>query len=464
MPNLINGDGRETNWFDHHHGSEEDELAMPSSQVSMMSVDMAPDSQADRELGQDGEGFDASQPELTRDDTDGEEVEETRKGRNGEVSGTSQLTDKPSLDSFDSSMTVILNETSDEEEEEESELQRLSTRSMQTIQPGDSSVHPSTTSQGSTKSNASKLQILDTVLLSKDTTFTTVGSQQGQSSRTTDDKKKAGHEMDEPLLTPNAQRFVLFPIKYPDVWKFYKRAMASFWTTEEVDLGEDWKDWQKLKPEEKHFVTHVLAFFAASDGIVNENLVERFSQEVQIPEAKCFYGFQIAMENIHSEMYSLLIDTYVKDPTEKHRLFNAIQTMPFVKKKADWALKWIASDESTFAERLVAFAAVEGIFFSGSFAAIFWFKKRGLLPGLTFSNELISRDEGLHCDFACLLFSHLNHPTPVSRIQEIIRDAVRLEEEYLSEALPVALIGMNARLMCQYIQFVADRLLMELKS
>lgn len=229
MPNLINGDGRETNWFDHHHGSDEDEPAMPSSQVSMMSVDMAPDSQADRELGEDGEGFDTSQPELTRDETDGEEVEEvvTRKGRNGEVSSTSQLTDKPSLDSFDSSMTVIVNETSDEEEEEEeSELQRLSTRSMQTIHPGDSSGNQSTTSQGSTESHASKLQVMNTVLLSKDTTFTTNGSHQGQSSRTTDDKKKAGHEMDEPLLTPNAQRFVLFPIKYPDVWKFYKRAMG----------------------------------------------------------------------------------------------------------------------------------------------------------------------------------------------------------------------------------------------
>nr|XP_054764117.1 ribonucleoside-diphosphate reductase subunit M2 B-like [Lytechinus pictus] len=453
MPNLISrGGGGDVDGFD-HRGNEEDDV-MPSSQVSMMSVDMAPDSQTNRDLDEDGEAIVASQLDLTRDESD---LGDTRSGLDGEVSSTSQLIDTPSLETFDSSMTVLLNVSSDDEEED-SALQRISTRSMETIQPGDSS--RSINSHASTESNVSRLDGQDTVLVDHEATK----SPEKQSSRTSDVIKKVAKDIDEPLLTPNPQRFVLFPIKYHDVWRFYKKAMASFWTTEEVDLKEDWKDWEKLKPNEKHFVTHVLAFFAASDGIVNENLVERFSQEVQIPEAKCFYGFQIAMENIHSEMYSLLIDAYVKDPHEKHRLFNAIQTMPFVKKKADWALKWIASDESTFGERLVAFAAVEGIFFSGSFAAIFWFKKRGLLPGLTFSNELISRDEGLHCDFACLLFSHLHHPPAVSRIQEIIRDAVRLEEEYLSEALPVALIGMNARLMSQYIKFVADRLLMELNS
>ncbi|XP_006864054.1 PREDICTED: ribonucleoside-diphosphate reductase subunit M2-like isoform X2 [Chrysochloris asiatica] len=231
---------------------------------------------------------------------------------------------------------------------------------------------------------------------------------------------------------------------------------------ESVDLSKDIQHWEALKPEERYFISHVLAFFAASDGIVNENLVERFSQEVQITEARCFYGFQIAMENIHSEMYSLLIDTYIKDSKEREFLFNAIETMPCVKKKADWALRWIGDKEATYGERVVAFAAVEGIFFSGSFASIFWLKKRGLMPGLTFSNELISRDEGLHCDFACLMFKHLLHKPSEQRVKEIIINAVRIEQEFLTEALPVKLIGMNCNLMKQYIEFVADRLMLEL--
>ncbi|XP_051892292.1 ribonucleoside-diphosphate reductase subunit M2 isoform X2 [Pristis pectinata] len=240
-------------------------------------------------------------------------------------------------------------------------------------------------------------------------------------------KDKAAKLQDEPLLRENPNRFVIFPIQYHDIWKMYKKAEASFWTAEEVDLSKDLAHWESLKQDEKYFISHVLAFFAASDGIVNENLVERFSQEVQVTEARCFYGFQIAMENVHSEMYSLLIDTYVKDPSEREFLFNAIETMPSVKQKADWALQWIADQESTFGERVIGFAAVEGIFFSGSFAAIFWLKKRGLMPGLTFSNELISRDE-----------------------------------EFLTESLPVNLIGMNCTLMKRYIEFVADRLLLEL--
>lgn len=267
---------------------------------------------------------------------------------------------------------------------------------------------------------------------------------------------------DEPLLRENPRRFVVFPIEYHDIWQMYKKAEASFWTAEEVDLSKDIQHWEALKPDERHFISHVLAFFAASDGIVNENLVERFSQEVQVTEARCFYGFQIAMENIHSEMYSLLIDTYIKDPKEREYLFNAIETMPCVKKKADWALRWIGDKEATYGERVVAFAAVEGIFFSGSFASIFWLKKRGLMPGLTFSNELISRDEGLHCDFACLMFKHLVHKPAEQRVREIITNAVRIEQEFLTEALPVKLIGMNCTLMKQYIEFVADRLMLEL--
>ena len=269
-------------------------------------------------------------------------------------------------------------------------------------------------------------------------------------------------EMEEPILKENKDRFVLFPIQKDDIWQFYKKAQASFWTAEEIDLSQDLKDWNNLNDGERHFISHVLAFFAASDGIVNENLAENFLSEVQFTEAKFFYGFQIAIENIHSETYSLLIDTYVKDPTEKNKLFNAIETIPCVKKKADWALRWI--DNGSFAERIIAFAAVEGIFFSGSFCSIFWLKKRGLMPGLTFSNELISRDEGLHCDFACLLYNdHLVNQLPKETVTEIIRDAVEIEKEFVTDAIPVKLIGMNAELMCQYIEFVADRLLDELE-
>ncbi|KAJ3325374.1 Ribonucleotide-diphosphate reductase (RNR), small subunit [Boothiomyces sp. JEL0866] len=267
----------------------------------------------------------------------------------------------------------------------------------------------------------------------------------------------------EPILTPNLKRLVLFPIKYNQVWQMYKKAEASFWTVEEVDLSKDTIDWEeKLNKDERFFIQNVLAFFAASDGIVNENLVSRFSNEVQIPEARCFYGFQIMIENIHSEMYSLLIDTYIKDPETRNNLFAALDTIPCVRKKADWALRWIFDSTSSFAERLIAFAAVEGIFFSGSFAAIFWLKKRGLMPGLTFSNELISRDEGLHCDFACLLFSLLQKKPSTERILEIITEAVAIEQEFLTDSLPVDLIGMNCKMMKTYIEFVADRLLVDL--
>ncbi|PVY40392.1 ribonucleoside-diphosphate reductase small subunit [Pontibacter virosus] len=264
----------------------------------------------------------------------------------------------------------------------------------------------------------------------------------------------------EPILQENPNRFVLFPIQHDEVWQMYKKAEASFWTAEEIDLSQDQKDWENLNDGERHFISHVLAFFAASDGIVNENLAINFMQEVQLPEARCFYGFQIMMENIHAETYSLLIDTYIKKQSEKDYLFNALETVPCVKKKGEWALKWINSEN--FTERLIAFAAVEGIFFSGSFCSIFWLKKRGLMPGLTFSNELISRDEGLHCDFACLLYSMLNNKLPESRVHEIIRDAVEFEKEFVTDALPVDLIGMNAKLMSQYIEFVADRLLVSL--
>lgn len=265
----------------------------------------------------------------------------------------------------------------------------------------------------------------------------------------------------EPLLSENKDRFVLFPIQHDDIWQFYKKAEASFWTAEEIDLGQDTKDWEGLSSNERHFITHVLAFFAASDGIVNENLAERFISEVQYTEAKFFYGFQIAIENIHSETYSLLIDTYVKDPAERYKLFHAIETLECVRKKAEWALRWIK--EGSFVERLIAFAAVEGIFFSGSFCSIFWLKKRGLMPGLTFSNELISRDEGLHRDFACHLYTqHIVQKMPVETVQQIIRDAVAIEKEFVTDALPVRLIGMNAELMCQYIEFVADHLLVAL--
>ncbi|QLG72170.1 hypothetical protein HG535_0C05240 [Zygotorulaspora mrakii] len=267
-------------------------------------------------------------------------------------------------------------------------------------------------------------------------------------------------EKDEPILVENKRRFVLFPIKYHEIWQAYKRAEASFWTAEEIDLSKDIHDWNnRMNENERFFISRVLAFFAASDGIVNENLVENFSAEVQIPEAKCFYGFQIMMENIHSETYSLLIDTYIKDPKESDFLFNAIENIPQIKEKAEWAIRWIKDEDAIFAERLVAFAAIEGIFFSGSFAAIFWLKKKGLMPGLTFSNELICRDEGLHTDFACLLFAHLKNQPEPSIIEKIITEAVEIEKRYFIDALPVSLLGMNADLMNQYVEFVADRLL-----
>lgn len=266
---------------------------------------------------------------------------------------------------------------------------------------------------------------------------------------------------DEILLRENKDRFVILPINYPKIWEKYKQHEASFWTAEEIDLGSDLKDWnEKMNDGERHFISHILAFFAASDGIVNENLAVNFMSEVQLPEARCFYGFQIMMENIHSETYALLIDTYIKDPKKKDDFFHAIDTIPAVKKKAEWALRWI--ENGSFAERLVAFAAVEGIFFSGSFCSLFWLKKRGLMPGLTFSNELISRDEGLHCEFACLLYSMLKNKLSEEAATRIITDAVEIEKEFITEALPVRLIGMNSDLMKQYIEFVADRWITEL--
>ncbi|MEO0041607.1 MAG: ribonucleoside-diphosphate reductase small chain [Bacteroidota bacterium] len=267
--------------------------------------------------------------------------------------------------------------------------------------------------------------------------------------------------MTEPILRENNSRFVLFPIQYDQIWKMYKQAVASFWTAEEIDLGADLSDWERLSDNERHFIKHVLAFFAASDGIVNENLVLNFMREVQIPEARCFYGFQVAIENIHAETYSLLIDTYIKDPVEKDYLFNALENLECVSKKGQWAMRWIEHAPS-FAHRLIAFAAVEGIFFSGSFCSIYWLKKRGLMPGLTFSNELISRDEGLHCDFACLLYSMLENKLSEKEVECIITEAVEYEKEFVTDALPVNLIGMNAEMMTQYIEFVADRLLQSL--
>jgi ribonucleoside-diphosphate reductase beta chain len=265
----------------------------------------------------------------------------------------------------------------------------------------------------------------------------------------------------EKILQENKNRFVLFPIEHHDIWDYYKKAQQVFWTAEEIDLAQDYTDWEKLNDGEQHFVKHVLAFFAASDGIVNENLAENFVSEVQYTEAKFFYGFQIMMENVHSETYSLLIDTYIKDKEEQNHLFNAIDTVPAVQKKAEWALKWIGSE--SFVERLVAFAAVEGIFFSGSFCSIFWLKKRGLMPGLSFSNELISRDEGLHTDFAVHLYkNHIENKLSRERILEIINSALIIEKEFITEALPVSLIGMNSELMKQYLEYVSDRLLMDL--
>ena len=265
----------------------------------------------------------------------------------------------------------------------------------------------------------------------------------------------------EKILQENKNRFVLFPLQHHDIWDYYKKAEQVFWTAEEIDLAQDLSDWEQLKPNEQHFIKHILAFFAASDGIVNENLAENFVSEVQYTEAKFFYGFQIMMENIHSETYSLLIDTYIKDKEEQNYLFNAIDTVPAVQKKAEWALKWIGSE--SFTERLVAFAAVEGIFFSGSFCSIFWLKKQGKMPGLSFSNELISRDEGLHTDFAVHLYNHhIENKLSRERIIEIIDSALVIEKEFITEALPVSLIGMNSDLMKQYLEYVSDRLLVEL--
>merc|ERR1712072_568934 len=262
----------------------------------------------------------------------------------------------------------------------------------------------------------------------------------------------------DPLLRENPGRWVMFPIQYPEIWEMYKKHEASFWTAEEIDLSQDLRDWEKLSDSEQHFIKHILAFFAASDGIVLENLASQFSTEVQIPEARAFYGFQIAMENIHSETYSLLIEQYIKEPAEKERIFDAIHTMPAVREKAQWALQWIQK-ENSFAERVIAFAAVEGILFSGSFCAIYWLKKRGLMPGLTFSNELISRDEGLHTEFACLLYSMLQNRLPDSVVHGVIKGAVDTERRFICEALSCDLIGMNSELMTRYIEFVADRLL-----
>ncbi|KAG7338078.1 ribonucleotide reductase, small chain [Nitzschia inconspicua] len=275
-------------------------------------------------------------------------------------------------------------------------------------------------------------------------------------------KEERGELEPEPLLKENPHRFVIFPIQDNDLWEMYKKAEASFWTSEEIDLGSDMNDWIKLSDNERHFISHVLAFFAASDGIVNENLAANFMTEIQSAEARCFYGFQIAVENIHSETYSLLIDTYIKDPQEKMRLLHAIDTVPCVQRKANWALQWCNADVASFAERCIAFCVVEGIFFSGSFCAIFWLKKRGLMPGLAFSNELISRDEGLHCDFACMLYNKLNNKLSNDRIVDIVTNAVDIEKEFVRDALPVELIGMNSGMMQQYIEFCADRLLVAL--
>ena len=266
----------------------------------------------------------------------------------------------------------------------------------------------------------------------------------------------------EPLLTPDDNRFVMFPIKYDDIWAMYKKQIDCFWRAEEIDLSKDLTDWAKLNADEQQFISMILAFFAASDGIVLENLAQRFMSDVQVSEARAFYGFQIAMENIHSETYSLLIETYIKDKDEKHKLFNAIDNFPCIKKKSDWAQKWIHDNRSSFATRLVAFACIEGIFFSGAFCSIFWLKKRGLMPGLTFSNELISRDEALHCEFAILLYSKLEKKLPKQKIHDIIKECVEIEIEFICEALPCRLIGMNSELMGQYIQFVADRLCVQL--
>lgn len=275
-------------------------------------------------------------------------------------------------------------------------------------------------------------------------------------------KEPIKKKKEEPLLVSNPNRFVIFPIQHQKIWEMYKKAEGSFWTAEELDLSKDRTHWQNLTQNEQHFIKHVLAFFAASDGIVNENLAMNFMKEVQWSEARCFYGFQIAMENIHGETYSLLIDTYIKDSLEKQHLFNAIETIPCVKRKAEWAMHWMESEESDFASRLMAFAAVEGIFFSGAFCSIFWLKERGVMPGLTTSNEFISRDEGLHTEFACLLYSYLNNKLSKTKAHKMIREAVKCEKEFIIDALPCSLIGMNSKMMSQYIEYVADRLLLQL--
>lgn len=279
------------------------------------------------------------------------------------------------------------------------------------------------------------------------------------------DKKQHIEGGEEPLLVSNPDRFVLFPIQYDDIWDMYKKSMASFWTAEEIDLSADLKDWKALSEPERRFISHVLAFFASADGIVMENLAQRFFNEVQFPEARAFYGYQIMIENVHSEVYSQLINTYIGDPKERMALFRSMHHLPSIKAKAAWSLRWIGSDEHLpdFAERLVAFAIVEGVFFSASFCAIFWMKKRGKLPGLTFSNELISRDEGLHCDFACLLYrNYIKTKLPASRMYEIMDEAIKTEDLFIAEALPEDLVGMNAQMMSKYVRFVADRLLLSL--
>ena len=266
----------------------------------------------------------------------------------------------------------------------------------------------------------------------------------------------------EPLLLEDQNRFVMFPIQDQSIWDMYKKQVDCFWRAEEVDLSNDYTDWKTLNDDEKHFISMVLAFFAASDGIVLENLGSRFMAEVQLSEARAFYGFQIAMENIHSQMYSLLIETYIQNNDEKMKLFHALENFPCIKKKADWAIKWINDNRSSFATRLIAFACVEGIFFSGAFCSIYWLKKRGLMPGLTFSNELISRDEALHTEFAILLYKKLLRKVQKNKVYDIVKEAVEIEKEFITEALPCRLIGMNSVLMSQYIEFVADRLLVQL--
>lgn len=275
--------------------------------------------------------------------------------------------------------------------------------------------------------------------------------------RMTKDQKIA-----DPLLEENPDRFVVFPIKHPKVWEMYKKAMASFWTADEVDLTKDVQQWPKLTENERYFIKHVLSFFAASDGIVNENLVERFMAEVQMTEARCFLGFQVMMENIHGEMYSQLLDTLITDSEERLKCLRAIEHFPAIKRKADWALKWCKDKRSSFGTRVVAFVAVEGLFFSGSFCAIFWLKKRGLLPGVSFANELISRDEGMHTDFGCMMHSLLKNKPSKAKVYEIFKDAVTIEKEFITESLPCRLVGMNSNMMSQYIEFVADRLLTQL--